>query len=90
MVGGVAAVRAEYALATKEADAAILFIKTAKARMVQGAKDWKKAKRRLHVALNTPELAEAVRLLPIAEERHLAAKVRRSSPPSFGCPGSDG
>ena len=36
--------------------------------MVQGAKDWKKAKRRLHVALNTPELAEAVRLLPIAEE----------------------
>ena len=72
--------RAEYALATKEADAAILFIKTAKARMVQGAEDWKKAKRRLHVALNTPELAEAVRLLPIAEERHLAAKVRRSSP----------
>ena len=63
-------VRREYAVATQEADVAIKFIKVAKQRAEDAVVALKKAKTRLWEAENTPELAEATRLLPIAVARH--------------------
>ena len=67
-------VRAEYAVATQEADIAIKFIKVAKKRAEDGVVALKVAKKRLYDALHTPELAEATRLLPIAAERYESSK----------------